>query len=104
MKKYLPVFIIILISWSLPLYMILNNRLNPSFESALGVAYGFALGCVVHFLLVILWMAIRRTKLYRTETIIMLTSLLIIILLTAVGNSGALSTMGFQGMALHSIL
>jgi hypothetical protein len=49
-------------------------------------------------------MAIRRTKLYRTETIIMLTSLLIIILLTAVGNSGALSTMGFQGMALPSIL
>ena len=100
MKNYLPVSIIILLSWSLPLYMILNNRLSPSFETALAVAYGFLLGCVIHFLLIILWVAIRRTKLQRTETIVLLSSLLIMILLTVIGDTGTFSTMGFQGLDL----
>ena len=41
--------VVIVLSWAFPLYGVFYNQLYPSYESALGVAYGFFAGCVIHF-------------------------------------------------------
>ena len=85
--------IVLFLSWALPVYGVIYNQLYPSYESALGVAYGFLLGCIVHFLMLLLWLAIRRSRLRKPELITLLTSLCVMIVLTALSSEGALSKM-----------
>lgn len=82
---------ILFCSWILPMYSLTYNRLNPSYESALGVAYGFLIGCFVHLLLLGLWLIIRRAKIYRWELIVLTTSFVILIIFTVISNNGSLS-------------
>ena len=97
MKKNFVVFglfFAIFISWVLPIFSLINNRLHPSYESALGVAYGFLIGLIIHFLMLLVWLAIRRSKLKPLELIILLVSFSFLVMLTAIGDSGSLSRMG----------
>ena len=72
---------------------VIYNQLHPGYESALGVAYGFALGCAVHLVAMLAWMAVRRSKMGRSEWIAWLVSFGVLILLTILSNGGALSRM-----------
>ena len=78
-----------LFSWGLPLYSLIHNQLNPSYASALGVAYGFGIGCVIHFILLGLWMIIRHANMQRVELFMLIVSCTILIILTAAANRGS---------------
>lgn len=82
------------VSWALPILSVIYNQRNPSYESALGVAYGFLFGCIVHVVVVLIWIAVRRFGMEQIEWIALLASLAIMILLTVVGDTGTLSRMG----------
>ena len=83
--------LVLLLAWALPLYGITYNQLYPSYGSALGVAYGFILGCIVHFVLLLVWIGIRRSKLQRVEWTALLSSFCIMIVLTVLSDQGWLS-------------
>ena len=83
--------LVVFLSWSLPLYGLIYNSLYPSYESALGVTYSFALGCGVHFLTILLWFGIKRRRTKKIELIILLTSYSLMIVLFVLSNNGSLS-------------
>lgn len=83
--------VVLLLSWAIPLYAVIYNQSYPSYESALGVAYGFLAGSVVHFVLLLLWMAVRRKRLQKVEVITLLISFAIMLVLTALSDAGWLS-------------
>ena len=96
MKKYSPVFntvIILFLSWALPLYGVIYNQIFPSYQSALGVPFGFLFGCVVHFFMLILWIVIRRSKLQKRELSTLLVSFSVMVMLAVVSDGGSLSKM-----------
>lgn len=90
-------WIILFLSWAVPLYSLIYNRIYPSYGSALGVAYGFIIGCVIHSFLLIAWLLIRQSKIQTFELIILVISLIILILLTFASNSGSLSQFSLLG-------
>ncbi len=81
----------LLVAWVWPLYSLIYNRLYPSYASALGVAYSFWLGCILHFLMISLWIALRRSRLQKLEWAIMLASFCVLVVLAVVSDGGALS-------------
>lgn len=85
---------IIVVSWALPLYSLAHNRAAPSYESALGVAYGFLIGCVIHGILVAAWFVIRRANIRFAEVAALTLSLIALIALAALSDGGALSQVG----------
>lgn len=94
MKKHRTIYgflLTLLISWALPIYAVIYNRTYPSYESALGVAYGFGLGCVIHFVTLFLWVALRRSRLQTLEWVTLLASFGLMVALTTLGDAGTLS-------------
>jgi xanthine/uracil permease len=90
-----PALILILIlSWALPVYSIIYNRFFPGFESALGVAYGLAVGGVIHLLAGSVWLLIRRANISRAELIGLSVSLAIMVIMFLIADGGNLSKMG----------
>ncbi len=83
--------LILALSWALPVLSLLDNRSNPNFGTAMGVAYGFAIGSFVHLLLGILWLLIRRSRVRVLEVAVLGLSLVLIIGLTLLADRGALS-------------
>ena len=86
--------LVMFLAWALPVYSIVHNQLSPSYESALSVAYGFVIGCIIHLLLLVLWLLIRRAKVQTLELVVLLASLGAMVVLTIMADSGALSRMG----------
>ena len=84
-------FIIVLVGWLLPIIALINNRLDPSFSSGLGVAYGFVIGGALHFILLVGWLIYRRNKITGFEMLLLYGSQLLIVVLAFLGNSGRLS-------------
>lgn len=93
MKTTIGFYLVLALSWALPVYGVVYNQLNPSFESGLGVAYAFAIGCVVHLLLGAIWIAANRKQPHKKRLSMLLTSFCILILLAIISNGGALSKM-----------
>ena len=89
----IALIIAIVISWALPVWAVLNNQLHPSYESALGVAYGFLLGFVVHIVVLLIWVIVRRSAMGSVEWIALLVSLAIMVLLFYGADTGAMSKM-----------
>ena len=87
----LTLIVVLVICWALPLYGVVYNQIHPGYESGLAVAYGFLLGCGIHVLMLLSWVAITRSRLRQPELIIFFTSLCVMILLTAISNGGSLS-------------
>ena len=61
--------------------------------SALGVAYGLFIGIIVHLIVLIVWLAIRKSKLRKAEFIVLLLSFFIMIVLAVISDDGSLSKM-----------
>lgn len=85
------VWIIPLVSWALPIYGVIYNQIYPSYESALGVAYAFFIGCMIHFLLIVLWLIFKGLNIDKLELIMLVISSIILIVLTIASNNGSLS-------------
>ena len=83
--------LVFILSWGLPVYSVIYNQIYPSYQSALGVAYGFAIGCIIHLLMLVFWMIIRRSKMTKLELISLLASLVVMIALTIISDGGSLS-------------
>ena len=77
--------------WIFPLYGLIYNQLNPNYQSALGVAYAFVLGCVVHSLTILFSIVLKRMRFQKSELITLLISFSLMILLTIISNGGYLS-------------
>jgi hypothetical protein len=83
----------IALSWAMPVWAVVNNQIKPDYASALGVAYGFLIGCVVHIVVGLIWIAVRRSAMEPVEWIALLVSLGIMVLLFYGADGGALSKM-----------
>jgi hypothetical protein len=83
----------LVLSWVVPFYGVMFNQIHPSYESALGVAYGFFMGCAIHVLIIFLWLVIKRSKIQKIEVVALLSSFCIMIVLTALSEGGHLSKM-----------
>lgn len=83
--------LILILSWGLPLFGLINNRLYPSYGSALGVAYALGIGCLIHVVLFVGWLIYRRSNCNVTELAVLFSSTSFLIALTSIGNTGSLS-------------
>ncbi len=86
--------IVLVLSWAVPIYGVLANQFAPRYETALGVPYAFFLGCLIHLVLLLAWVGIRRSTLQRKVVVALLVSFGLMIGLTILSNSGTLSRMG----------
>ena len=77
--------------WVFPVYGVIYNQAVPSYESALGVAFTFFLGCIIHLVVLLVWFGIRRAKAQKIEWKTLLISFCIMIVLTILSNFGWLS-------------
>lgn len=77
----LSTLIALVISWLLPAWAIINNRLAPSYESALGVAYAMAIGLAVHIVVVIVWCIIHRRNIRIAQLVVLFISILLMLIL-----------------------
>lgn len=84
-------WVTLFIPWCLPLYGVIYNQFYPSYESALGLPYLFLFGCLVHLVVLLLWVGIKRSKLQKSALIALLVSLCLMITLTVLSNAGWLS-------------
>lgn len=82
------------LSWVFPVHGVIYNQINPNYGSALGVVYGFAIGCVINIIGFLLWIVIRRSNLQKSEAVVLLISLVFLAIATVVGNDGSLSKVG----------
>lgn len=87
----LGLVIILVLSWSLPIYSVIRNQLHPDYGSALGVAFGFGIGCVIHLILLLIWIAVRKSQLPKIHLFVLLISFVLLIALAVISNGGTFS-------------
>jgi len=88
---HISVVIVLIISWGLPLFAIVNNWLYPSYSNSLGVAYSFLFGCIIHLISMGIWFFIRCSRIETSQVIGLVASFILIIVLTNIADSGGLS-------------
>ena len=90
---FFSLLLALLMSWGFPLFGFISNQITPNYATALGVAYGLFIGIIVHLIVLIVWLAIRRSKLRKAEFIVLLLSFFIMIVLAVISDDGSLSKM-----------
>jgi hypothetical protein len=83
--------IVLSIAWLLPVVSMINNRLSPGIDTALGVAYGFLAGLAVHIIAAVIWIILYKGKPGTTQAVVVFGSILIMFVLFTVSDTGLLS-------------
>ncbi len=89
--SYLITALVLVLSWGIPVFGIIRNRLDPTPMSALNVPYGFLAGCIIHVILLVAWIGIRRAQLSRGEGALLGVSIVVMLVLTLLAEGGGLS-------------